>query len=389
MRVLMFCGHFRPVVGGAERQAEILARALLRQGCSVEVLTPRYEAEWPEREDADGLAIRRFPLFDVNRRFPRLRGMGLPNLALGRRDVRRAVRSHVPQFDLLHAHVASPILALAVGAAHECGRPVLCKIACGGEGFDFKKLAGATSLLGPRLVRRLITEVDRWVAISEEVGDDLRRAGVAEARIRSIPNGIELASGAARKRSGPLRRFLCMGRLVKFDLASLLTAFDALAKELPDLELRIAGVGDADAVRRRLLALPAARDRVAVVGFSPSERELRWADALVHPSLAEGMSNTLLEAMRAGVPCAASAIAPNRELLGEGEAGLLFPAGDPGALAAAVRRFAREPDLAPALAAAARSRVERIYAIDAVASRYVALYEDVLESWRRREPAAP
>jgi len=376
MRVLMLCGQFRPVVGGAERQAEILARALLRRGHEVVVLTPRHDRSWPEHEVAEGLPIHRFPLTDLTRSIRSVRGLGIPNLWIERGQVRRAVRRVLPGFDVLHAHLASPIVAFALAPAHALGVPVLCKVACGGKDFDFRSLQ-AGSLLGRRLVGVLVEGVDRWVAISGEVLDDLRGAGVPAARIASIPNGIETGAHPPGRARRLARRFLCLGRRGKFDLATLLAAFDELAGELPDVELRIAGRGDASAVKALLAGLPRACAVTAIVGFSPSVEEMAWADALVHPSLAEGMSNVLLEAMCAGLPCIASDIAPNREVVGD--TALTVPPRDVAALRTAMRRLALEPGFGTGLAEAARRRVEDLFSIDRIAARYGALYEELAQ----------
>jgi glycosyltransferase involved in cell wall biosynthesis len=380
--VLMLCAHFWPTVGGAERQAELQARALLRRGCHVEVLTMWNDPSWPEREVRDGLTIRRFPLTDLSRRHPGVRGLGVLNSLVQRRQVRNAVARSLPEFDLLHAHLASPIVAFALDAAHQAGKPALCKVACGGATFDFVSLR-ATSLLGPWLARRLVSRMDRWIAISEEVAVDLRNAGVPESRILRIPNAIDLSDLPSPRRRTPARRFLCMGRLPKFDLDSLVRGFEALVSKLPDAELCIAGGGDPSRLRALVAERPSLQGRVRTPGLSPARAQFEWADAVVHPSFAEGMSNTLLEAMSLGVPCAASDISPNSEVLDRGRAGLLFPLRDPEALGDALVRLASESDLALRLADAARRRVEDHYSIDAVAPRIQSAYEELLGS---REP---
>jgi glycosyltransferase involved in cell wall biosynthesis len=84
--------------------------------------------------------------------------------------------------------------------------------------------------------------------------------------------------------------------------------------------------------------------------------------------------------MACGLPCAASDIPPNREVLADGEAGLLFPLGGQEGVYEALHRLAHEPDLAPRLAAAGRRVVDTRYAIDVVARRYQALYEEMVGS---------
>lgn len=381
VRVLMFCSQFRPIIGGAERQAELLARTLLRQGCHVEVLTPRKRPDSPLHEDSDGLVIHRCEVTDLTARFSRVRGLGVPNLLLERGQIRRAVRRLLPEFDLLHAHLASPLVAFAQEEARALGKQALCKIACGGRGFDFIALRRG-SLLGPRIERGLVERMDRWVAISDEVRANLQEAGVRSDRITCIPNGIDVAACSTARARSPARRFLLLGRLGKFEIENLLAAFRDLVAEVPDVELRIVGPGDTDSLRQRIEGIPVVAGRVEVVGFSPSASEFARADALVHPSRAEGLSNALLEAMASGLPCAASDIPPNRELLAGGKAGLLFPLGGKEGVHAALRRLALEPGLSSQLATAGRRIVDSCYAIDVVARRYRALYQEMVGSAR-------
>lgn len=373
MRVLMFCSQFYPIVGGAERQAELLARTLLTQGCHVEVATVLRDPTHPASEDIRGLRIHRFSLTDLTARLSGVRGLGVPNLLFQRLQIRRALRPLLPDFDILHTHIASPLVAFAQEEAAEQGRPAICKIACGGRGFDFIATRKG-SLLGRRIEQRLIARMDRWVAISREVYRDLIEAGVAEERVVMIPNGIDISMAPCPRAQQPARRFLCIGRLVKFDFESLFGAFEDLLAEVPEVELRIAGRGDTEGIGRKLTAYPRLRNRATVVGFSPAAQELAWADALVHPSRAEGMSNILLEAAASGLPCAASDIEPNREVLAEGAAGLLFPLDDRLALFDVLRRLSQESGLGSRLITAAKSQIQEHYEIGVVAKRYQELY---------------
>src|SRR5438445_7196799 len=77
-RVLMFIPHFYPNVGGAERQADLLAATLISRGVVVEFLTPQLEPAWPLKDRTpSGVPIHRIPFLNLNRRFPRIRNVGL------------------------------------------------------------------------------------------------------------------------------------------------------------------------------------------------------------------------------------------------------------------------------------------------------------------------
>jgi glycosyltransferase involved in cell wall biosynthesis len=99
----------------------------------------------------------------------------------------------------------------------------------------------------------------------------------------------------------------------------------------------------------------------------------READALVNPSLYEGMPNVVLEAMASGLPVIASDVPGNRAVVFPEETGLLFPLDDETALGASVTRLIGDPSLAGTLGQGGRSRAERDFSWLAAARSYLEL----------------
>lgn len=369
-------GPERPLVGGAERQAEKLSLALIERGCQVEVVTPRDDPAWPEREVIAGLTIHRFPISDLSRVLPR--GAGIPNTLLRRIQTQRGVRAQLGRFDLLHCHMGSPLTAFAVGVAARMGKPVVCKVACGGRLFDLRTTAETTPGAG-LLSRAMVRGVTRWIAISDEIRRELMEWGVDSARIVRIPNGVEPLAFAPLPAGGVARRFLYLGRIAdNRDHGLMVRAFERVLERVPECELAIVGSGELEAELRRLVAeMPLGRSRIHMEGYGDGAEWLAWTDAVVQPSRWEGMSNTLLEAMSAGRACVATDIPPNREVLGGGRLGLLSPPGDVDAMAAAMLRLATEPGAAATLGAAGQQEVRDVYEIVSVADRYLELYQSL------------
>jgi glycosyltransferase involved in cell wall biosynthesis len=373
----MFCNQFHPLVGGAERQAEKLSRALLDRGCEVAVLTPRIDRDWPTSESLDGLRVIRYPLPDLARRFPTARGLGIPNLVVHRRATERAIAEHLPDYDLLHAHLASSLVAFATDASHRLGRPVICKVAGGGPGFDFIPLR-RTSIVASWIARRLVEHVDHWIAISREIRGLLIAEGVPEERIESIPNGVDARLGDCPALPPRIRRFFFIGRAIKCDYATLFKAFDLLLESVPDCELRFVVGREAPLeVFEYLEALPRARERTELLEHTDAREAFAWTDALVQPTPGEGMSNVVLEGMASGIPLIASDIPSNREVLDSGRCGMLVRLGDVPALAEAMQRMALDPRSAVPRVHAARDRARQEYDIKRIADRYVELYSRV------------
>ncbi len=178
-----------------------------------------------------------------------------------------------------------------------------------------------------------------------------------------------------------VRGFLYLGRLAATagrDVPTLVRVFDRLAMAYPDLELAIVGGGEFFEETKRLAETCAARDRIHLPGFDRPEKWLAWADCFVLPSRREGLSNALLEAMAAGLPCIANDIPSNREVLDDGNAGVLVPVENCDALAGAMRDMIEDGEKARRFAMQGKERAERCYSIKAVADRYAHLYQSLI-----------
>jgi glycosyltransferase involved in cell wall biosynthesis len=381
-RVMMFCPQFRPIVGGAERQVEKLAIALVEQGCQVTVLTPRLDADSPDQEELKGVVIERFQLNDLSRRFS-TRGIAVLNIPYILWQIVSAVMPRVQGMDVLHCHIASLQTAGAALAGRIVGVPVLLKAAVADQRSDLGEIEknGFSGSLVAWLVCSLI---QLWVATTGAVEEALIRAGVKVNKIVRIPNGVELPNNPNFREPVTLvSRFLYLGRLsanTQRDIPTLIRAFECLSAIHPDVELAIVGDGDLFEEARALARARAARNRIQLPGTGDAEKWLTWADCFVLPSRREGLSNALLEAMAAGLPCIANDIPPNREVLDDGGAGMLVPIGDTDALVLAMQTLIENPDTNKKYQKIARKRVEDYYTIASVAAHYIKLYSRMISN---------
>ena len=145
------------------------------------------------------------------------------------------------------------------------------------------------------------------------------------------------------------------------------------------LRLVMVGEGPLRAEARRILDAAG----VADLAWLPGERDdvpdiLRGLDCFVLPSLAEGVSNTILEAMATGLPVIATRVGGNPELVAAGGTGWLVPPADDEAMATAIIEAAREPDQTRAFGRAGRAEVERRFSLAAMVSAYQGLYDRLL-----------
>ncbi len=253
-----------------------------------------------------------------------------------------------------------------------------------------------------RMVRRVYRPfVHRYVALSHDLERYLIDGiGVPPDRVRHIYNGVDTrrfcpaADGRVAIEGTPLAdpdAFVVgtVGRMERVkDQANLVQAFLHAIRDQGRAasRLRLALVGDGP-MRGELEAMvraAGAADRVWFAGErSDVPAMMQGLDCFVLPSLAEGISNTLLEAMASGLPVVATRVGANADLMEEGATGFVVPRADPAALAAEILRYAADPARARRHGAAGRARVEQRFSID----RMVADYEDLYSRAVRRSVA--
>jgi L-malate glycosyltransferase len=130
-------------------------------------------------------------------------------------------------------------------------------------------------------------------------------------------------------------------------------------------------------------------DRVTFTGRRSDIPELlAAADVSVMPSLNEALSNVLLESMAAGAPVVATRVGGTPEALDDGEAGLLVPPGDAGAITAAVSRLLDDRELACRLGRAARSVIGERFSVDRMVRSTEDLYTELLTRKQHRRLGA-
>ncbi|TBR21484.1 glycosyltransferase family 1 protein [bacterium] len=362
MRVAMVSAGFPPSLGGAERQAYELSRALRARGHDVFVLT-RALPGLPAREDVDGVPVERLAAW----------GGGVLNSSVFfAACLKRLLRG---DYDAVHAHLASsPALAAAL-AGRLLGKPAVVKLG-GGKGIgeialSAKSAAGRLKLALFKLLR------PRFIAVAAELSDELAEHGLGTAEV--VPNGVDLkrfrppASGEkeslrAALGLGPGPVFLYMGRLAwEKRLPAFARAFGrACAGTVPPPQFVCVGAGP------ERVALEALGPRVLEPVCDPAPL-YRAADVFVLPSVSEGLSNALLEALASGLPVLGSRVGGTAEAVEDGRSGLLFDGDpDPGA-AAPLRRLLDDPGLRARLAAGARERA-KAFGMESVAARVEALY---------------
>ncbi len=369
LHVVMVSAGFWPSFGGAERQALELSAALASRGHRVTVLTRRVGGLAP-RDEIRGVAVRRLPSPGGVLDAPVFLFSAFAWLML-----------HWVEWDAVHAHLAgSPALAAAL-AGRLLGRPALVKLG-GGRGIG--ELASSSRTAAGRAKLRLLALLrPRFLAVVPDLADEAREF-LGALPIEILPNGVDAERfrpvGAEAKRalraelgwSADAFVFLYTGRLSP---EKRLPWFLGLWREAAGARARAVLVGDGP--ERAALAAEAAAASGRVTILAPREdlpRLYAAADAFFLPSISEGLSNSLLEAMASGLPALASRVGGTAQTLEDGRTGLLFDRDDEAGLKAAVRRLESEAGLSARLGAAARAEVLARYARERTAARLPARY---------------
>jgi sugar transferase (PEP-CTERM/EpsH1 system associated) len=265
----------------------------------------------------------------------------------------------------------------------------------GEHGRDMGDLDGSN--VKYQRIRRLIRPfVHQYIALSQDLERYLvDKIGVAPHRLTQIYNGVDTQlfhPALPRRNPLPVPGFAGIGAVVigtvgrmeaVKDQVTLVRAFVRLLELRADLRDRlrlvIIGAGALRAPALDLLRQAGALD----LAWLPGERTdipalMRGLDVFVLPSLAEGISNTILEAMATGLPIVATRVGGNPELVEEGRTALLVPADDPEAMAAAIASYADDAGKRAQHGAVARASAEARFSLDAMVRAYTGVYDRVL-----------
>lgn len=262
------------------------------------------------------------------------------------------------------------------------------------HGFDVDNLDGRARK--PALLRRFhIPFVNHYIMVSEHLRAlHIEMLGIESSKITQIYNGVD----TARFTPTPVRRHDLLpselrgrnlfvvgtvGRVqpVK-DQATLLRALAEICIRHPmwRLRIRLTLVGDGPLLSE-LQKLANFLGIADLVWFAGSRNDiadlLQVMDLFVLPSLSEGISNTLLEAMATGIPVLATAVGGNVELLDPGVTGDLFKPGDIDQLATAMEHYIENPALCLAHGVAARQRVLRKFSLQTMVTAYQNVYQSL------------
>jgi glycosyltransferase involved in cell wall biosynthesis len=378
-RILLLNYEYPPLGGGAGYASEALVERLVDGGIAVDVVTASTGGEHTVRVEE--------PRAGLSMYWVRTRRKGIHQVGLNGASgyllhaapvVRRLARAH--RYDAAHFFFSLPTGAL-LPFVKLGPTPVIVSLR-GSDvpGYDMSKpaLQRAHRALRP-LTRWIWRRADRVVTVCAALGDLVRRTD-PRLDYEVIRNGVDLDLFDVPRapRPHPLEpvRCLAVARLIqRKGIQPLLQAWALL--ERGRFRLEIAGDGPLSGYYQRLaeeLGIASEVDFLGPLARDSLAERYRAADLFTLVPFDEAFGNVYAEALAAGLPIVGSDVGGIPELVDDGANGLLVPAGDPAATAAAIRRLADDPALRRKMSAANRARAEATLSWDHMAQQYVELY---------------
>jgi glycosyltransferase involved in cell wall biosynthesis len=377
IRLLKFVTLF--AIGGTERQVVNIGKGLDRARFDVEfaclhrvgeLLSECREQEWTITE------------YNVSR---------LYGWTAWKRQLEFARHLRRQRIEILHTYSFYPNV-FAIPAARLAGVPVVI-----GSVRDIGDIWTSRQHAVQRLCCRL---ADHIVVNAEAIKKDLLQRGYRAERVTVIPNGIDCRRFARPGDGERLRREFqippgapvvgVLSRIMKIKGHEyFLQAAALIAARHPEVRFLIVGDTNINQDYREELKRMATRlglkERVVFAGFRLDVPDLLASLSVsVLPSLGlEGLSNSLLESMAAGVPVVATRVGGTPEIVHDGVTGLLVPPADAEGLAAAILRLLEDRTLAGQLGQAGRRQVFTRYSLDRAVATTERLYGDLLHRVRR------
>ena len=293
----------------------------------------------------------------------------------------RSLRQLKP--DLVHASLTlSPLDFRLPDICEELGIPL---VATFHPPFDSKirNLKSSTQYLTYQLYAPFLARYDRVIVFSEIQRDLLIKLGVPGARVMIIPNGVDQQKyspgySSLKYQLRAKRLFIYQGRIAtEKNIEALLKAWK-LAAMGNDCQLLMVGDGP---MRSSLQLNYGKADKIIWLGYVSDEQQriniLRAADVFILPSLVEGLSISLLEAMSCGVACLATDAGADGEVLDEGAGVVLDTQDVTSQLKTLLPLFRDHPQMTDLLGSKARQRVLERYTLKQNITKLERLYSEI------------
>jgi len=411
-KILMVIAVFYPYTGGAEKQAEKLSGELMKKGLDITVITGRWSNLIRKREEFNGIKIIR----------------NLTNLLLPKKSTlntgisffkpydKKGLRTflkkifvrccvylyqlslfiflilHGKKYDVIHVHQVLYPAFISTLCARFLKKAVIAKVGSSGFNSDINQIKKFPE--GKLQLKYILKNIDRIVCTSRIMKEEFVKEGADENKIVIIRNGVNVED--FERSYERCNTMVTMGRFIKSkNIVTLINAFSRFI-EATDKELKLILIGNGPE-RDNILNLInklGLGDKIVLTGMvSNPEEFLKESDLFIFPSLVEGISNSLIEAMSLKLPCIVSNIPGNIEVIGDNnsnkavkegefivsECGIFFNPSDISGLVKAIKYIFNNSEVRKKIGKNSYRRILTEYNIEEVSDRYLELYREVLK----------
>ena len=373
LKICMLIARFYPITGGTELQAQRLSETLINSGHEVFVLTARLKG-LKKYEVLNGLPIYR-------------------TYALGRNFISSFcfcfssflfLIKNLKKYDIIHVHLASSHAFSAVFIKELFSKKIVLKFGGARATGDIR-----TSLSKPwgKLKLKIIKKYfDVFVVPSNEIHKELTVFGFPAQKIVKISNGVntDYFKQVSETDKLNLRKNL---NLPEKGLIAIYTGriekgkgIEFLIKQwstIKNVDLLILGSGSLESELKK----SDTEKNIHFLGFKDNiEDYLHASDIFILPSLGEGLSNSLLEAMSCGLAVIANKIPANEEIITNNINGIIIDILDERELTLTIDKLTKNKELLDKLGNPARKTVENYFSITRISNLYITLYKKILSN---------
>lgn len=392
-KILIFSLTFDPFIGGAEVAVQEITNRVSAADFEFHVVTLRFDSALPRHQKIGNIHVHRVGFVSKNVTAKRL--MEFP-LVLNKylfpfSGFIKARRLHQKErFDATWLMMAN--YAGFAGIFFKSWFPKVPMLLTLQEGDPIAYIKKRVRFVYP-LFCRIFTRADSIQAISNYLAGFAKEMG-ATAPIEVVPNGVDIsffAKGISESEREMVRQkygvekhdflLITTSRLVKKngvgDVVSALALLPASVKFL------ILGTGPLEKELKEQVARLGLEKRAHFLGHVPYKdlpSFLHASDGFIRPSLSEGMGNSFIEAMGAGLPVFATLVGGIPDFLEDGKTGIAVFPKNPESIALGVKKILKNPALAPELIKNAREKIRGTYEWDIIASRMKVIFERLTQT---------
>jgi len=418
LRILMVITAFFPYIGGAEKQAQKLAAELMKKNIDVAVVTGRWSNNLKKFEEINGLKIIRnltnfkfgskekinietgFFYTDLSNRNIKLKSV---KIFLKKIFVRSSIYiyqislflfllSHKKVYDIIHVHQMLYPAFISTLCARILKKPVIAKIGNSGFNSDINQIKKFPE--GRLQLKYILKNINKVVCTTTKMKEELLNEGISKDKMILIRNGVKTTDFYRSYESN--NNLVYAGRFIKNkNINTLIFAFLKIV-QIIDKKIKLTLIGDGpekDNIVNLIKELGLEESIILTGMVNDPGNLLKKSDVFVLPSLVEGLSNSLIEAISYKLPCIVSNIPGNIEVISDIDLsynienghfivtkyGVLFNPSDIEGLANSIKYLLENKEIREKISENAYCKIKNEFDIEVIADKYTKLYEEVLK----------